>query len=545
MGALLSLMENGSINTQLDAPLITNTATLFDSLPIDALCIIVKQMCRLLLKKKWPVRGMESGDEPTSYMPNASKEVRLLALLFSENSPFQTAAATLFTQIGLGWEFSVVSISSSTGVVRIGPEWFRGEAKEMELGRKIFTACGPYVRKIVVVEGPSEDAEAKQFMELSKWHVFKYCRNVEEVTFWRHEAALTKWGTASSFIREYAANLRTIDWQGKEDEGFLDFRKCTNIRCLKSNCLSTATLVSVLKTCGSTLEELKIAIRPAGDNVEVIETIRKYCKQLNAIRIRNVKAVIDIVGQESYSSLLCSYGSKLKNASVNGLGHEHLAEVVNACSNLEFWMYCPRGESVDWHRVYAMGPRLVSLNFIPSSLIGDKYPRALEQCTNLRRLSMRVDSRDENQGFTDEMIANVFSPASFPKLESLTIRKFRANEQNMRLIASCTANLKDACFKPFKSEPEARVFRFISDSNRHLKKISVSLDVARNSESGLEWLSELVKIFRQCKRLTFLVLCSDQGRVGREDLIRVCKVLPCRDVYVHVRIGHVDYGYSS
>ncbi len=355
---------------------------------------------------------------------------------------------------------------------------------------------------------------------------------------------MTKWGTASSLIREYAGNLRAIDWLGEEDEeGVFDFRNCMNMRRLRSSNQSTAALLSFLKTSGSTLDELDISIIPVEDSAEVIETIRNYCKQLNVIRIGNVKDVIDMVGQESYSSLICSYGSKLKDASVNGLGHYHLVEVVNACTNLEFWMYCPREESVDWQRVYNLGPRMASICFSLSSLIGDEYPRALEQCTNLQQLEMSGGFQDESQGVTDEMIANVFSPASFPKLESLTIRKFRANEQNMRLIASCTTNLKDACFEPFESESEARVFRFISDSHRYYERISVSLDVARNSESGLEWLSELVEIFHRCRDISFLISCSAQGEVEKEELI--CKVLPCRDVHVYVRIGRVDYGYPN
>ncbi len=502
-------------------------------------------MGRLLQGNRWDALCKRVCDQPIPHMPYASEVLRLLALLFSENSPFYAAAATLFSKIELDLQYPEIGIDLSARMLNIGPDMFEGEAKEMELVRKIFTACGSCVRKIVVVEGPPEDAQAKHFMELFTWHVFKYCRNVEEVAFSRGGAGLMKWGKASSFIREYAANLRTIDCQVEEDEeGFLDFRKCMNLRRWRSNTLSTARLVSFLKTCGSTLEELDIAIKTVGDSVEVIETIRNYCKQLNVIRIGNVKAVIDIVGQESYSSLICSYGSKLKEASVDGLGHEHLVEVVNACTNVQF-VVCSFGENVDWQRVYDLGPRMVMLCFNPSLLIGDEYPRAFEQCTNLRRLVLVGGIRDESHGVTDEMIFNVFSPASFPKLESLRIRKFRANEQNMRLIASCTANLRGARFEPFESESESRVFRFISDSNKYLQRISVSLDVGRNLESGLERLSELVKMFRQCRDLTFKISCSVEGRVGKEDLISICKVLPCRDVYVHVRIGHVNYRYPN
>ncbi len=86
------------------------------------------------------------------------------------------------------------------------------------------------------------------------------------------------------------------------------------MRRLRSSNLSTVVLLSFLKTSGLTLEELDISIIPVEDTVEVIETIRNFCKHLNVIRIGNVKDVIDIVGYVSYSSLICSYGSKLKDA---------------------------------------------------------------------------------------------------------------------------------------------------------------------------------------------------------------------------------------
>ncbi len=93
-------------------------------------------------------------------------------------------------------------------------------------------------------------------------------------------------------------------------------------------------LVSFLKTFGSTFEELDIAIRPVIDSVEFIEIIRKYCQQLNVTRIGNVEAVIGIAGQECYASLIYLYRSKLREASMDGLGHEHWAKLFSACTDV-------------------------------------------------------------------------------------------------------------------------------------------------------------------------------------------------------------------
>ncbi len=144
--------------------------------------------------------------------------------------------------------------------------------------------------------------------------------------------------------------MRKIDWDGEEDEnGFPDLEKCVNVRRLRSRKLNTGTLVSLLKACGTTLEVADISITPVGESVEVMDAIRTHCKKLSVIHIKKLKDVIDVVGQESYLSLLRSYGSQLKSARTNRLGHEHLVALTDVCANLEvnvFWLY--ERSSVDW-----------------------------------------------------------------------------------------------------------------------------------------------------------------------------------------------------
>ncbi len=276
-----------------------------------------------------------------------------------------------------------------------------------------------------------------------------------------------------SFIfREYAANLRIIDWDGDEDViGFADLQKCAKLRRLKSRNLNTATLVSLLKACGSTLEHLDISITPVCDSVEVMEAIRNYCKQWSVINIENLEDVMNVAGRESYCSLIRSYGSQLKNAKTDRLSHKQLTEVVNACTNLEVPFYSVNGAGIDWQRVYHLGPRVRSLFFRSVFLFGHIYPRALEQCSNLRNLSLFAKSDDETPRVTDEMMTDLFSPSRYPQLEKLMIMGFRANVQNMALIASCTANLKSAFFVPFQPDSGLSVFQVIADSNKNLTKL--------------------------------------------------------------------------
>ncbi len=162
-----------------------------------------------------------------------------------------------------------------------------------------------------------------------------------------------------------------------------------------------------------------------------MEVIRNYCKQLRVLNVSNLKDALDVIGQESYASLIRSYGSRMKNATVDGLGHEHLVEIVKACTRLKVTVDWENVESVDWRQVHELGPRMVRLTFNAGILCGDAYPRAIEQCSNLQQLWMTENLDGDRPRFTEEMIENVFAPSRFPKLEHLSIRYFRLNVRNM------------------------------------------------------------------------------------------------------------------
>ncbi len=117
-------------------------ATLFETLSTDTLSVIVKRIDRNLA-------GFEA-DELMSYSPSAHEPFRFFTLLFSENSAFRAAAATLVSKIELNSVYFGTSIDLSTGVLNVGPELLLGEVKEVVLGRHVFSACGPYVRRITV-----------------------------------------------------------------------------------------------------------------------------------------------------------------------------------------------------------------------------------------------------------------------------------------------------------------------------------------------------------------------------------------------------------
>ncbi len=208
-GVLCGTMEDGSRSAQPDTPPITNTATLFDGLPLDALSVIVTQTNHLIDRMGYalPLNLAHLGaDDPWRYKRSMHWSLRFLALLFSENSPFRAAAAMFVSRIQVNCANPEAFIESTTKMLSIGPEIFEDYAKEIELGRIVLSACGPYVRRISVVNVPKNEVKASHLMENFMAHVFQYCRNVQEITFRGYQAPLTKWGLHP---RSSASTLQT------------------------------------------------------------------------------------------------------------------------------------------------------------------------------------------------------------------------------------------------------------------------------------------------------------------------------------------------
>ncbi len=155
-------------------------------------------------------------------------------------------------------------------------------------------------------------------------------------------------------------------------------------------------------------------------------------------------------------------------------------------------------------------------------LIGDlsqrkEYVRAVKQCSNLHRLCIGNRYDNENPGVTDKVIAKLFLPTRFPKLEDLVMNGFRANDWNMRSIGSCTPNLKFSSFESCKSNWEISALRILADSSKHLEEIFINIngfhEIRPSAESALESLSELMNVFRKCRKLRFIVSCLDDVEV--------------------------------
>ncbi len=131
-------METGCRSAELGAPSVTNTGTLFSTLSTDEISVIVTQLQFLMSQYRKMVKSKRVPDKPNTF-----KQVLFLALLFSENSPFRTAAASLVSEIELDSSHDQFDIDSYSSRLIIRPQVFEGEGKEMELGRIVFSVCGP------------------------------------------------------------------------------------------------------------------------------------------------------------------------------------------------------------------------------------------------------------------------------------------------------------------------------------------------------------------------------------------------------------------
>ncbi len=100
-------------------------------------------------------------------LPVASRQVRFLALLFSENSPFRTAAAISVSEIELNWPRAEFYFDSSMRGLKVGLEMFEGEAKEVDLARVLFSACAPFVRKVFVINVPEDETYGRHSLNNS------------------------------------------------------------------------------------------------------------------------------------------------------------------------------------------------------------------------------------------------------------------------------------------------------------------------------------------------------------------------------------------
>ncbi len=110
-----------------------------------------------------------------------------LALLFSENSPFRVAAATLVSRIDLNWYHPRSYIYSTNNVLLVRPELFECAEKGIELMKNILSACGQHVRRLSLGSVPYDEAKAKNFVAQFKWHV----SSVEWLRYYLHQNLCT------------------------------------------------------------------------------------------------------------------------------------------------------------------------------------------------------------------------------------------------------------------------------------------------------------------------------------------------------------------
>ena len=136
-----------------------------------------------------------------------------------------------------------------------------------------------------------------------------------------------------ALLEQFSLQLRSIQWHGSFDFTFVpDVSICTHIREL--NIPVSPQLINFLRSFWASLECLNISFNHSEGYEEIIDLIEHNCMKLATLSFSECLPEIEVVGEERYARLLCSFGSQLRYALVLGLSVGKLARVLQACPNL-------------------------------------------------------------------------------------------------------------------------------------------------------------------------------------------------------------------
>ena len=136
-----------------------------------------------------------------------------------------------------------------------------------------------------------------------------------------------------ALLEHFSLQLRSIQWYGSFDFTFLpDVSINTHIREL--NVPVSPQLINFLRSFWASLERLNISFNHSEGYEEIIDLIEHNCTKLATLSFFKCLPEIEVVGEERYASVLCSFGSQLRCALVLGLSVGKLARVLQASANL-------------------------------------------------------------------------------------------------------------------------------------------------------------------------------------------------------------------
>lgn len=512
----------------------------FDTLPIEIFSTIIKHVFMGLEKS-----GTQCEESDTT--KKKREPIVTLSMLFSRNGPFSDALPTLFTDIHLGCKCDVED-DHPAFVIR--QEIFDSEGLESGLPERIFQLCGESVKTISIFIFDSTKTNENLVFQHFASLVGMYCSNVENLRLMSYatnnDPQLQFEDFVPGLLMPFSSQLRLIDWDMNSAAG--NHRYVPNITMCRGvqdlTFPASPELVSFLISSGSSLQSLTVLFDCFDETTQLIDAIELNCRNLSKICILSSQDVISIIGEERYAHFLCSFGSSLTCASIQGLSMGKLAQVLRACPNLLVDTYALIDNKVDeWEHIRELGSMIEHLT-VDADMWGDKRCEdAVVKCTNLKELTISRPSGIV-QGIIDGSELNIISSLSSSSLTDFQHLCFEPTERNVAMLASAALNLRKLSLCLAEPIEIGVNFRVVADSNPSLDTIEViepeDRVTDRDKGSTLEVLGMLVKTFSKCRSI-FLSLLVVHESLTRNEIHDICGYLPCRGVDLEVYVGSICY----
>ena len=509
----------------------------FDTLPIEIFPTIIKYL----------FLPTDSREDHDVHVSARRQRILSLSMLVSEDSPFRQALSQFsLTELQLGRVSDASRLCMENGVYVIGPELGTAE--------RILHVCGKSVRVVAFSIDPkdlsSQETDNNGVIQKLVALVKGHCPNVEKLSFKplvSEDNPLPFEDVFPGLLEQFSSQLRSLSWNvirtHKDCVRLPDISMCTNIRELVFP--SSSELMSFLHTSGAFLETLAVSYGDPNGYADILDLIKHNCTRLSKILLWGCFRIMHIVGEERYSNLLCSFGSQLKRALVEGLSVGKLAQVVRACPNLLVPSYLVKeGQADEWERVGYLGPMIKHLTIATGMRRDERCEEAIEKCSNLEALSIlrKYVQEERIEGNPD---VSYLSSLSSSSLTHFYYYGYTATEQSICVLSSGLNNLSHLMLRLVKPIQRGINFNVITRSNPQLDSVTIfeSIDDGekREKDQSLSVLRMLVNAFSNCRSVNFTLVNNGEEIVSRDEMRDICASLPCRGVDLNITVGSVCY----
>ena len=550
-------MEHGS-SSRPEPRLRTSPSSMyFDFLPTDVFPTIIKYVFSEANSEE------ELGLEQDISTASAGRQRILnLSTFVSDDSPFCDALSQLsLSQVNLRQVSNISRLWMDNSSLEVGPEVFENEGLKLGIPERLFQLCGESVKDVSILIDSKDllPKEAKhsgaveKFVKLVKLH----CPNVQHLSFesflFEEDGAVPFGDSLFGLIQQFSSQLYSIEWEmyaaDKERVRLPDISTCGQIRNL--NFPASPELISFLRTCGGSLESLTVLPGDVHGYDEMLNAIEENATKLSSVWLHDCSTILT-VGEERYKSFLCSFGSQLTCAAVEGLSNEKLAEVLRSCPNLLINSHTvSEGGIEEWECVSLLGPMIKTLSVAANTCRDEKCEEAIAKCTMLETLIIENDYGSEEEGMENSSGVTFLLSLPAPSLlTNLYYFDFTATQTNIYKLSSAVSNLEWLFLDLVKPIDAGIDFKAISYTNPHLNYVCIQECIGggekrKEAHQSMEVLQMLVRAFLKCRSIEFILVDCDEGSVTRDEIHDICGSLPCRGVEVRITVGTTCYLQSD